>query len=154
VTESPNTYALALRLLTGRARSVADLRRRLQRKGCETADIEQALSRCLELGYLNDEQYATDLASGLMRRGTAVGYRLRQELKKQGIDASLAAKVIEHCSREFDENEILAAVMQRRYADIDLTNLDKKQKQRIINYLQRHGFDLAMILQYLHRIKD
>jgi len=153
-TKAPDAYVLSLRWLTVRSYSVAALRQRLQRKGCTAEDIEQAVQRCLELGYLNDERYARELASSLMRRGNAVGVRLQHELKKKGIAEPLAAEVISRCNEEFDEAQLLAEVVQRRYARIDLTEIDQRQKQRIVNYLQRRGFSLAMILHYLKQVKD
>jgi len=147
--KTPKAYVLALRWLTVRPYSISALRQRLQRKGCESADIDQALARCQELRYLDDERYATDLAAGLMRRGAAVGMRLLHELKKQGIDDDLAAAVVDNICNEQDEEELLTSLLQRRYAHLDLTALEQRQKQRIVNYLQRRGFGLAMILQHL-----
>lgn len=149
-----NAYALALRFLTMRSYSVAKLRQRLQSKGCDEAEIEQALDRCKELGYLNDERYAQDVATTLMQSGNAVGSRLLYELKKKGIDPQLAAQVSERCRDEYDEAELLMQIVQRRYAQVDFGDLEQRQKRRIVNYLHRRGFALATILHYLKQLKD
>ena len=150
----PKAYPLALRWLTLRSRSEADLRQRLQQKGCDHDDIEQALQRCCELGYIDDQRYAIERAGQLMRRGRAVGVRLKHELKKQGINAQLALQAIEHCQQELNEEQILADLVQRRYANTDFTQLDQRQQRRIINYLQRRGFALGLILDHLKEKKD
>ncbi len=152
--KAPKAYAQALRWLTVRPYSISALRQRLQRKGCEPKDIDQALARCQELRYLDDERYARDLAANLMRRGAAVGVRLLHELKKQGIDDVLATEVVNSVRNEHDEAELLSEVVQRRYANIELSDLDQRQKQRIVNYLHRRGFAIAMILQHLKKVKD
>lgn len=150
----PKAYPLALRWLTLRSRSEADLRHRLQQKGCDHDDIEHALQRCLELGYLDDQRYAIERAGQLMRRGRAVGVRLKHELKKQGINEHLALQAIEHCRHDLDEEQILTDLVQRRYANTDFTQLDQREQRRIVNYLQRRGFPLGLILDHLKEKKD
>ena len=147
---TPDAYTLVLRWLTGRSYSEAELRKRLHRKECAEDDIEQALQRCLELGYVDDRRYAQELVARFMRRGDAVGIRLRQELKKKGLSADLAEEVIAEESQQYDEEQLLAQVVQRRYANIDFSAIDQRQQRRIVNYLYRRGFSLAMILHQLN----
>lgn len=151
---APKAYPLALRWLTLRSRSETDLRQRLQQKGCDPDDIEQALQRCLELGYVDDQRYASERATQLMRRGRAVGVRLKQELKKEGISDHLAQQAIERCRQDLDEEQILADLVERRYTNTDFTQLDQRQQRRIVNYLQRRGFVLGLILDHLKEKKD
>ena len=73
--ERANPWSAALRLLTRRDYSQSDLRQRLRDKGFEQDLIEAALQRCLELGYLDDQRYALNRATSLMRQGRAVGRR-------------------------------------------------------------------------------
>lgn len=150
----PKAYPLALRWLTLRSRSEADLRKRLQQKECDHDDIEQAIQRCLELGYLDDHRYAIERSGQLMRRGRAVGVRLKHELKKEGINAHLAQQAIEQCQQDLHEEQILAELVQRRYTNTDFTQLDQREQRRIINYLQRRGFPLGLILDHLREKKD
>ncbi len=150
----PKAYPLALRWLTLRSRSEADLRQRLQQKGCDHEEIEHALQRCCELGYIDDQRYAIERAGQLMRRGRAVGIRLKQELKKEGINEQQAQQAIEHCCHDLDEGQILADLVQRRYASTDFTHLDQREQHRIVNYLQRRGFPLRLILDHLKKKKD
>ena len=146
---TPDAYALCLRWLTRRARSESDLRCRLQQRGCDKDNIEQALQRCRELGYIDDPRFAVERASQLMRQGRAVGPRLMMELKKAGLPEALAFNAIEACREQFSETELLADLVERRYSNRDFTSLEDRDKRRIISYLQRRGFPLAMILDHL-----
>ncbi len=146
---APDAYALCLRWLTRRARCESDLRRRLQQRGCVDQEIEQALQRCRELGYIDDPRFAVDRAAQLMRQGRAVGPRLIMELKKEGLPETLAIEAIEHCREQYSEKELLAELVERRYARLDFTALEERDKRRMIHYLQRRGFPLAMILDHL-----
>lgn len=154
MTTPPNAYALCLRWLTLRSRSEANLRQRLQRKGCDGDEIEQALQRCRELGYIDDHRYAVERSGQLMRNGRAVGIRLLHELKKDGINEQLATQAMDQCRQDYNEQQILADVVERRYTKIDFNALDQRHQRRIVNYLQRRGFPLAMILDHLKKIKD
>jgi regulatory protein len=145
----PDAYVLCLRWLTTRARSEADLRRRLKQRGCDDKDSEQALQRCRELGYIDDPRFATERASQLMRQGRAVGPRLIMELKKEGLSEALATQAQQQCHEQHDERALLAELVDRRYARLDFSALEDRDKRRIVNYLQRRGFPLAMILDHL-----
>ncbi len=149
MTTPPKAYTLCLRWLTLRSRSEVDLRHRLQRKGCDDDDIEQALHRCRELGYIDDRRYAIERAGQLMRRGRAVGIRLHQELKKEGINEQLATQAMVQCRQDYNEQQILTDLVAKRYANVDFTAIDHRQQRRIVNYLLRRGFPLAMILNHL-----
>ncbi|MEA3466399.1 MAG: regulatory protein RecX [Thermodesulfobacteriota bacterium] len=149
MTPPATAYAMCLRWLTLRSRSEAYLRQRLQRKGCDDDNIEQALHRCRELGYIDDQRYAIERAGQLMRQGRAVGIRLHQELHKDGINEHLATLAIDQCRQEYNEQNILADLVERRYANVDFSTIDQRQQRRVVNYLQRRGFPLAMILNHL-----
>ncbi|NIW93486.1 MAG: regulatory protein RecX, partial [Phycisphaerae bacterium] len=69
------------RILSRRDYSCFELRNKLIEKGFGSEQVEETLKRCLELGYLNDERFATNRATSLMRQGRAVGYRVLQDLR-------------------------------------------------------------------------
>ena len=147
-------YAHALRLLTVRARSTADLRRRLSKKEYPQEQIDAAIARCRELNYINDSRTAHERTRGLMRNGK-VGPRVRQQLYKEGFEAQDIEDAIQNCMYEYDECEILAEVFARRF-DVRRIDLhDPRQRRRIIGYLQRRGFSLNKILEHIdERLRD
>ncbi|MCA1796338.1 MAG: regulatory protein RecX [Desulfuromonadaceae bacterium] len=152
-TES-GAYAHALRLLTVRARSVADLRRRLHKKEYPQQQIDAAIARCSELNYINDPRTAHERTRSLMRNGK-VGPRVRQQLFKEGFEEQDIETAIEDCRCEYDEREILAEVFTRRF-DARKTDLhDPRQRRRVVGYLQRRGFSLNIILEHINeRLRD
>jgi regulatory protein len=81
-----------LKLLARRAHSRLELRRKLQRRGFGTDDVEAALGRLTELGYLDDAAFARDL---VRRRSTSRGpLALSAELWSKGIDRTGAAEAL------------------------------------------------------------
>jgi regulatory protein len=148
LTES-EAYLVALRILTRCDRSEADLRQRLQRRKLPDQEIEQALQRCRELGYINDQKLARHLASQLLRSGRAVGRRLQQELSRRGISRELAGSAAAEVERDFDQRQLLGEQLQRRYPDFDPQQASLQEKRRLVNYFQRRGFSAGLILEVL-----
>ena len=77
-----------LRLLAGRAHSRAEVRRKLARRGYDLDDVEGAVNRLVELGYLDDASFA----AGHVRRrsGTHGPLALSAELSARGVDRRMA----------------------------------------------------------------
>ncbi len=142
-------YAHALRLLSVRARSSADLRRRLGRKDYPQAQIEAAIARCRELDYINDPRTACERAKALTRNGK-VGPRIRLELRKEGFEEQDIEDATTTSAAQYDERAVLAEVFARRFGT-DTTDLrDPRQRRRIVNYLQRRGFALNIIFDHIN----
>ena len=90
----PNVSALGagLRLLGMRAHSRVELQRKLSRRGHSTEEIDRAMARLEELGYVNDLAFA----QGLVRhRAASRGPRaLSVELSQRGVDRAQADAAI------------------------------------------------------------
>jgi regulatory protein len=111
----PVTGALdaGLRLLSARAHSRAELRRKLGRRGYDADEIEAAVARLIELGYLDDTTFARGL---VRRRGALRGpLALSAELAARGVDRALADAAV----AEFDPTSQLTSatrLAERLYA--------------------------------------
>lgn len=153
MTES-KAYSHALRLLGRCDRSEADLRGRLQQRDYPEAEIDAALKRCLELGYLNDERFAARLAEQLVASGRATGPRLRLELKKRGIPPALAETAAGAAEAACDNPSLLLEQLQRRYPGFAPQTAGPREKQRVVAYFQRRGFRLGEILAAIDQYQD
>ncbi len=136
----------ALRLLALRGRSEAELTHRLQQKGFSAETIAACLQRCRELGYVNDRQFADDRARILLGQGRAVGPRLLAELRRSGIDETLAREALDKADAEIDADRVLTQMLERRFPGFDYQNADDRQRRRIIHFFMRRGFSLDRIL--------
>lgn len=77
-----------LRLLARRAHSRAEVRRKLGRRGYAEEEVESAVTRLGELGYLDDRAFAEGY---VRRRSPARGpLALSAELAARGVDRRLA----------------------------------------------------------------
>ena len=125
----------ALRLISYRPRSSAEVRRRLQRKKCDEEVADRVISHLQELQLLDDAafvEYWLEQRETFKPRGR---FALRQELREKGIERTL----IEQALEGLDEEEMARrAVAKRgyRWADLPKDAYDQKMGR----YLQRLGF--------------
>lgn len=139
----------ALRLLTGREYSVAELSERLRKKGFTAPIVEAALKRCIDLGYLDDARFARERARSLMQNGRAVGRRILADLRARGVNEATALEALEEAERECSEEELLANLRCLRYPDFSYESADDRQRRRVVNFFLRRGFSLPLVLSFL-----
>lgn len=137
-----STYDRALDMLEVRARSVAELRRLLVRKGEPVDDVEAAIERLRAAGLLDDANYARQLT-----RSKAIGAghskrRIQQELAKRGVARELSDEAIDAV---YEEEAIDDADSIERAARKKLKSLAKldapTRRRRLYGFLARRGFD-------------
>ena len=129
-------FDAAVKLLKGRAKSRARLERDLLKRGYETAEVESALQKASQLGYLSDRVYAEAKAQAGFTLGRSPADIL-QRLEKDGVARSLAEQVIGQTGRDlgYDEERVARELILKR----KLTGL------KAVQVLGRRGFSEATI---------
>lgn len=140
-----NPFATALRLLTRRDRSEAELRQKLQQFGFCTSAIDETINKCREYNYLDDQRYAKERARSFMRNGRGVGQKIRQDLRRRGINEALTEQAIENAEAEFSSDQILRDQLSRRFPSFHYARADDRERRRVISFFQRRGFPLEQI---------
>lgn len=151
---APNPRATALRLLTSRDRSEAELKQKMLQLGFSAEQAEDARQYCLEYGYLNDQRYAVERARMLMRNGRGVGTKILYDLLKRGIDEQSAHAALEQASAEFDTLTLLKEQLDRRFPGFSYRQAEDKLKRRVVSYFQRRGYHLDQIFSVLNASQD
>lgn len=137
---TPETpFAFALRALARRAYSVAEIRRRLERKFGEGAPVEEALARLRELRYLDDARFAEQQASSLVRNRAFGRRRIRQELKSRLVDYRHIEPALEQAFEETDERQLLEQALDRKLKPLRLP-LTRRKVASLCSSLMRQGF--------------
>lgn len=144
-------WPIALRILTRRDYSQAELRQRLIDKGFNPERIEATLQRCLELGYLDDARYALNRATSLMNQGRAVGKRVLIDLRQHGVNEETADRALQLAREACNEEELLARLVKRRFANFNYNAAPAKERRRVVHFLQRRGFTIDRIMAQLTR---
>ncbi|MCM0081256.1 recombination regulator RecX [Geomonas sp. Red32] len=139
----------ALRMLTLRDHSEAELSRKLREKGFEEQMVVDTVARLKELRYLDDARFAHQFAAAAVRNGRGYGVRLKMELARRGVSPAIVSEVMDEIEAEHGEQELIAEMMERRFASFDPESATEKERRRIIGYLQRKGFSLSAIFRQL-----
>ena len=135
-------YDRALDLLNFRARSAAELRRRLVQKGIEAPRAEAAVARLVEQGLVDDRAYARALARSKALGSGASRRRIGQELARRGVDRETADEAVSEVWREEEVDQTAAAERLARKRLGALRGLDAGAKRRrLYAFLARRGYD-------------
>lgn len=95
---SGSAYDGAIRYLARRSHSRAELERKLRRRGHDEGEVQAALARLADLGYLDDARFAE---GHVRRRSATLGpLALAAELAARGVDREVAGRAVAAVSRE------------------------------------------------------
>jgi regulatory protein len=139
----------AIRLLETRPRSRRELEQALGRKGYGPETVAQVLAKLENLGYINDEQYARELVSGLLRRRVTGRRGLVYRLRQSGLGSEAAARVVGEALEGVDETARAQSALEaqlRRWGEMDDP---RKLRAKAWQYLARQGYDSAVIADAL-----
>lgn len=140
-------YNKGLDLLSRRPHGTKELVKKLCEKGHEKESAEKACDRLLELGLLNDEEFARLLANELYERKGYGIKRIKQELVFRGIEREIAENAIE--SLDIDTQTRIILVIKKKY--LNKIN-DEKGIKRAVDGLIRLGYSYSDIKTALNSI--
>ncbi len=138
---------LALRYLGTRARSTAEVRDYLRRKGFAETTIEHVIERLQEWGYLDDEAFARFWVEDRERFRPRGLIALRQELRQKGISNDIIQRVLADLDPEDSARRALASRL-RQWRHLDWHTFRKKAG----DYLARRGFSYDIINDVVRRV--
>ncbi|MBM4184983.1 MAG: regulatory protein RecX [Gemmatimonadetes bacterium] len=143
----------ALGLLSHRARTRRELKRKLRAKRFDAARIDACLDRLEERGLLSDAAVAAAFVRDRLKFTPRGRSRLASELRAKGVDADVAQESI---ALVFEDEEVrdadlarssAGAWLARQPADVAAalgsrthTPASTKAKRRLYGYLARRGF--------------
>ena len=139
----PDLRVQALKLLTRRDHSRAELRAKLAVEAETEDELDAVLDRLQSERLLSDQRFATQRVIAKARRfGDA---RLRQDLRQHGVgDADIVAALPEGG----DESERCHAVWARKFGSLPQTPAERGKQMR---FLQYRGFSSEAIKQAMRR---
>lgn len=142
-------YNKGLDFLSRRPFGTKELIKKLCEKGHEKEASQKACERLIELGLLNDEEYARILANDLLERKSYSIKRIKQELNFRGIDR----EIIENTVDSLDNNPQKSIIMLVKKKYINKLN-DEKGKKRTVDALLRLGYTYSDIKIALNTISE
>ena len=122
--------SIAYRMLAARARTYQQMFTALRQKGATDEIVLQVLTELLEVGYINDRDYAENYIRTKLASKSYGSLYLRAKLEQAGIDRSLANEVVQEMVTP-SEHELA-----RKFVKLLLTRgetLPKKAMNKLIN---------------------
>ncbi|MBN1146513.1 MAG: RecX family transcriptional regulator [Anaerolineales bacterium] len=143
------TYQRALRFISYRPRSEAEMRQKLAEREVSEENIEETLQRLKRAGLLSDgnfaQQWVESRSAARPRGRRALAYELEQRgVDRQTIDQALAS---------VDEEELAyqaACKRARRLKDLEW----KIFRHKMFRFMAQRGFDYEVCSQVISRVWD
>ncbi|MBI1885114.1 MAG: RecX family transcriptional regulator [Chloroflexi bacterium] len=137
----------ALRLLSYRPRSEAELRLRLARKGAAAALVDETLARLRSLGLLDDGAFArywVESRQQLSPRGRRLLWR---ELTAKGVDR----ETVQEAVASLDDAEAAYRAGEKRARTLKALEFPEFRR-RLGDFLIRRGFDYDVVAEVTARL--
>ena len=158
----------AARFLEARPRSIAEVRRKLARLGYQAELVSGTVDRLVQLGYLDDEAFATTWVESRDRSRPRGAHALRRELELKGVDRAFIDAVLERRQNEpasgepgapdegwRDPDDAGAERLLRRKLPAILREPDpRRRRQRAYALLARSGFGPDVCSSVTRRVLD
>lgn len=142
------------RYLGARMRTVEESRRHLREKEYDEEEIQAALDRFLQLGYLDDADYCKVYCAQAF--GKCRGRRrIENELRQRGVDLETIRNTVEDYIYEENVDEMaLARKLTSRCLEGCEMPPDQRLVAKVARKLEQQGYSTSIILSMLNEIKD
>lgn len=126
-----------LNLLAVRARSRAEVERRLQSRGLGESEVAEVCGRLEAAGLIDDRKLAGEVVAREVQAG-AGRYRLRARLERLAVDEGDAEEALDQATDRRSELERAQTLVRARFGDAPMSDRDRA---RAAGLLARRGFD-------------
>jgi regulatory protein len=146
-------FQYAVSLLSGRALSTGEVRRKLTARAADAADIEPSIARLREYGFVDDEKFAEGYASVRRDSGSFGSMRVLRDLRQRSVSATVAEKAVTEAFVDVDESKAVAEWLARKYRSVNLTEhlQDPKHLASAYRKLRYAGFTSGTAIRVLKR---
>ena len=145
------TMNRAVTLLAAKPRSIAEIRERLLEKSWTNSEIVDAvIEKLSEYKYLDDRQYASDLAVSKLRQRPQGRRRLQQTLSQKKLDKDVVDEAISTAFEKLPETELIDQAIEKQ---IRLKGKPKTREEvkKFYDHLLRRGFSYDLVIS---RVRD
>lgn len=141
------TMTRALKLISVKPRSIAELRGRLlEKEWAEAAIVARVLARLEELGYLNDEKFAAQYAASRLTTKPLGRTRLRRDLQRKKVPSQIAEQALDDAYTERSEEEVIDRAIAKRLRRTGAPTT-REESKKLFDYLLRLGFGYDLVLR-------
>lgn len=152
--ETPSAYDKAVDLLARKQHTAAGLRRKLRQRGYERGEVDKALARLNELGYLNDEMTASIWAEQLSRQVNIGRRRAVEKLIVHGVPVELAKREVENIWDDELEREHASRTLEKLLQSSSTPSQGPQRNAKLYRSLVSRGFDPDVVRGLLEALRS
>jgi regulatory protein len=141
-------YQRAIKLITYRDRSIAEIRQSLHQKQIPEEIIENVINRLGENGLLDDKRFANLWIENRNEFRPRSHRMLTLELQKKGISEDIISQVLENTTADEELAHKAAQKQIRRYMTLEWQDFRRK----LGSFLARRGFSYETVDLTVHQI--
>lgn len=151
---SEELFEYAVKCLGARAYSTADLKSKLRLRAAKPPDVDAAIDRLKDIGYLDDTSFAEGYAAARIENEGFGRMRVLQDLRAKRIDSELADRAVNQAIGDRSEDELIDAFISRRMSSLRIGGPvdDGRRLAAAYRKLRRAGFTSSAILKALKRL--
>lgn len=148
------TMNRAVKLLAAKPRSVRELRDRLLEKPwTDETIVDAVLDKLKDYKYLDDEQYARDVAASRLRQKPQGRLKLQQSMSRKKLDRPIVDAAINDAFEKLPEAELIDRAIKKRLA-IKGRPATREETKKFYDHLMRQGFGYGLIREKLQTLAD
>lgn len=139
------TMNRAVKLLAAKPRAVRELRERLLEKLWTNEEIVDAvIEKLKEYKYLDDEQFARDLAVSKLRQKPQGKRKLQQTMSQKKLDRSIVDEAITEAFEKLPEAQLMDLAIKKRLR-LKGKPETREDMKKFYDHLLRQGFSYDLI---------
>ncbi len=148
------TLQRALKLLSYKPRSVAELRARLlEKEWADEAVVDRVIARIGELGYLDDESFALHYATSRLTTKPLGRSRLRRDLQRKQVPPQIVEQALNEVYAEESEEELIERAIAKRLRRTGAPTT-RQQAQKLFDHLMRLGFAYELVQRKVRQLSQ
>lgn len=148
--DEESLYNYAVKLLGQQMRTVAGVKRLLQRRiepgEAGAATLEAVIARLKERKYLDDAGYAQDYTKLRQENAHLGKRRVEQDLMRKGVQAGVIGETLDAAYADVNEEELARQHLERKRVK---KPTNEKEAARVMRLLVRAGFSSGVIFRIL-----
>ena len=139
------TMNRAVKLLAAKPRSIGELRERLLEKlWTDEAIVDRVIEKLKEYKYLDDEQFARELAVSKLRQKPQGKRRLQQSMSQKKLDKETVESAIAQAFEALPEDDLIDQAIAKRVR-LKGKPETREDAKKFYDHLLRQGFGFDLI---------
>jgi len=150
--ESAMEYAL--KLLASKSRSIEELREKLsKRRKVSEETANQVIERLKELGYLNDQRFASSFAVSRIAARPLGKARVKRDLRHRKVSTEVANEALNLAFRENTEEMLIDRAIEKRVRLKGVPS-SRVESQKLLAHLIRLGFGFELAVAKVRALRQ